>query len=98
VTRSYYWTGTKFSDLLVQVKRKTVVTINDENNGAAHGTTPACSIARNIAAALFSVSIHSFSGTESATIPAPVWIYASPFFTLTVRIAIANSRFRSNPI
>ena len=47
--------------------------------------------ARKIARPLFSVSCHSFSGTESATMPPPAWIYSVLSRMTAVRIAIAVS-------
>ena len=61
----------QLANLLVQVESETVITVHNQN---FHLHPPNCSIARTIAAALFSVSVHSFAGTESATIPAPTWI------------------------
>src|SRR5215203_4769764 len=54
-------------------------------------------IAVSIALALFSVSAHSSSGTESRTIPAPAWTFATPPATTQVRIVIARS-MRAPPV
>ena len=48
------------------------------------------STALSRARALFIVSSHSRSGTESATIPAPTWRYPFSPLTIIVRIAIAE--------
>src|SRR5260221_119721 len=49
------------------------------------------SAARNRARALFSVSCHSSSATESATMPAAACTYSTPSFTTPVRIEMAKS-------
>ncbi len=56
-------------------------------------SSPNCtfSAARRTARALASVSCHSFSGSESATMPAAACTYSMPFFTMPVRIAMATS-------
>src|SRR3989338_2265574 len=56
-------------------------------------SSPASTIsaARNTARALFCVSIHSLSGTESATMPAPACTYSVLSLTTAVRSAIARS-------
>ena len=54
-------------------------------------------IARSIASALFLVRPTHLL-TESATMPAPAWTEARFPRTTIVRIAIANSRFLSDPI
>jgi eukaryotic-like serine/threonine-protein kinase len=50
-----------------------------------------CSAARSTARALASVSFHSDSGTESATIPAAACTYSTLPLMMPVRIAIARS-------
>jgi hypothetical protein len=60
--------------------REKIYRISDLRSLAAQsrpGVGPICSAmatALNIARALFTVSSYSFSGTESATIPAPLWM------------------------
>ena len=49
-------------------------------------------IARMTACDLFSDSWCSISGTESATMPAPDWIYPLPFCVMRERIAMQESR------
>jgi hypothetical protein len=48
-------------------------------------------IARKRILALLRISSHSFSGSESATIPAPAWITASPSRITIVRIVMQKS-------
>src|SRR5919201_599108 len=67
-------------------------------NGASHVTSDAMAKAFAIARALFTVSSYSRCGSESATIPAPAWKYALPFFRTAERSAMQESRLPSNPI
>ena len=53
--------------------------------------------ASRMPAALSSVSCHSRSGTESATMPAPTWKCAAPASTTTVRMAMLNWLSPLNP-
>ena len=62
---------------------------------AASPVPAASSIARRSAAALCSVSSNSRSGTDPATIPAPVWTWAWPSRRTALRIVIAVSRLPS---
>ena len=48
-----------------------------------------------MAAIFLSVSINSFSGTESATIPAPACTLATPSSTRTLLMAMAKSELPS---
>ena len=95
---------------LDEVEREAVVVVDDQDHGwglasvaglagdsgrAASGTPAAISIARRSAAALCSVSSNSRSGTDPATMPAPVWTCAWPSFRTALRIVIAVSRLPS---
>src|SRR6185369_2885763 len=69
---------------------------NGAGCGASGAATRACAsltrpIAVSIARILLSVSAHSFSGTESITIPAAAWTFATPSAITHVRIVIARS-------
>jgi hypothetical protein len=48
-------------------------------------------MAVSIARILLSVSAHSIDGTESSTIPAAAWTFATPSAMTHVRIVIARS-------
>ena len=68
---------------LDEVEGEAVVVVDDQDHVVASagsrgvsGTPAACSMARRRAAALCSVSSNSDSGTEPATMPAPVWTWA----------------------
>ena len=50
-----------------------------------------------IARALLTVSSYSRCGSESATMPAPAWKYAFPFFSTAHRSAMQESKLPSNP-
>ena len=52
-------------------------------------------MARRMAAALCSVSSNSRSGTEPATMPAPVWMWAWPSLRTALRMVMAVSRLPS---
>src|SRR3954464_3540242 len=60
---------TQLAQILDQVVRKRIVVIDDDN----HSSNPpsARPMARTSARDLFTFSMYSFSGTESATIPPP---------------------------
>ena len=65
------------TDQLIKVIGKAVVVINQYDH-----RRPSCasSSAWTTARALFRHSINSFSGTLSATMPAPDWTHTRPFF------------------
>ena len=63
--------------------------------GSATRVVAACSMARRMAAALCSVSSNSRSGTEPATMPAPVWMCAMPSLSTAERMVMAVSRLPS---
>ena len=51
----------------------------------------AMATARKMARPLFMVSFHSRSGTESATMPAPAWMWSCRSLMTAVRMAMAVS-------
>src|SRR6184192_1257831 len=60
--------------------------------GGSHSSpSSTSSLARSSARAFASVSFHSSSGTESATMPAAAWTYSVWSLTMPVRIAMARS-------
>ena len=65
------------ADELKKVVGKTVVTVDEQDHGS---TSWASSRARITALALFRHSSYSVSGTESATMPAPLRTKTRPFF------------------
>src|SRR3990170_9100408 len=77
---------------LDEVEGKAVVVVDDEDHAAA---SAASWMARRIAAALCSVSSNSRSGTLPATMPAPVWRWATPSASTALRMVIAVSRLPS---
>src|SRR5215475_2827228 len=81
---------TQLAEVLHEVVGEGVVVINHQN----HSSNPRCArlIARINARDLFTVSMYSFSGTESATIPPPAWMYPLLLRTTNVRMAIQESR------
>src|SRR5262249_26211211 len=81
---------TQLSQILNKVVSEGVVVIDDQN----HSSNPRCArlIARINARDLFTVSMYSFSGTESATMPPPAWMYPLLPRTTNVRMAIQESR------
>src|SRR5262249_15238533 len=81
---------TQFSQILNKVVGEGVVVIDYQN----HSSNPRCArlIARINARDLFTVSMYSFSGTESATMPPPAWMYPLLPRTTSVRIAMHESR------
>src|SRR4030095_7741904 len=76
--------------ILHEVVGEGVVVIDNDN----HSSNPRCAscIALSSARDLFTVSMYSPSGTESATMPPPAWMYPLFPFTTSVRIAIHESR------
>src|SRR5690606_13084132 len=84
----------QLTDQLIEVIGKAVITVDDSH---PHGPPPLFPTAFTIARAFCTVSWNSRSGTESATIPAPVENSALPPFTRTVRMAMANSSRSLNP-
>src|SRR5882672_1294776 len=85
--------GSQFLQILHEVPGERIVVVDHEDHGASHVSRPFATIsaARNTALALACVSRHSFSGTESATIPAPAWTCMRPALIKAVRIAMARS-------
>src|SRR5258708_4589162 len=87
----------QFAEILDQVIGERIVVVDHQQ----HGLSPdqkslsrpscTCSAARSTARALFSVSCHSDSGTESATTPAAACTYKLPLWLRPVRIAMARS-------
>ena len=73
-------------DRLDEVERERVVVVYDE----CHASSFANLAASKIAFDLFTVSMYSFSGSESATIPAPARIVSVPRSKTIVRITIAK--------
>ena len=67
----------QLSDHLVKVIGKTVVVVDEQDH---RSTSSACFKALMTAAALLRHSSYSFSGTESATMPAPLRTNTFPFF------------------
>lgn len=61
---------TQFTKVLNQVIGEGIIVIDQKDH---RSPSPASSMALKTARALFRVSSYSFSGIESATIPAPVW-------------------------
>src|SRR5512140_835350 len=82
--------GAEFADILHEVPCERIVIVDDSDHGASSvsGGTPT---ARKRIFALFRISSHSRSGSESATIPAPAWIFASPPDITMVRLAMQKS-------
>src|SRR6266702_5522781 len=80
----------QLAKILHEVISKGIVVIDDDN----HISNPrwARLIARIRSRDLFTVSVYSFSGTESATIPPPAWIYPLLPRTTSVRMAMHESR------
>ena len=66
------------TDELVQVIGKAVIVIDQQDH--ASSASSACSMARTTAFALLMHSRYSLSGTESATMPAPLRTNTLPFF------------------
>src|SRR5262245_16192766 len=62
--------GVELAERLHEVEREGVVVVDDEDHANHSRASP---IARKRAAAFASASAYSFSGTESATMPAPAW-------------------------
>src|SRR5207244_1325683 len=81
---------TQLTKVLHEVVGERIVVINDQN----HNSNPrwARLIARIKARDLFTVSMYSFSGTESATMPPPAWTYPLLPRTTSVRMAMQESR------
>src|SRR4029078_9559834 len=103
--------STRCLEGLHQVEGEAVVVVYNQDHGwasissasraAAAGPAPsrppaAISRAGRRAAALCSVSSNSRSGTDPATIPAPVWTWAWPSLRTALRMVIAVSRMRSH--
>src|SRR6266851_8566491 len=99
------YVGAQLAQVLVQVVGKAVVVIDQQHARRAHATTSsftadgarpsmrsASATADNTALALLSVSWYSVGGSESATMPAPAWIWATPSLRTRVRIVMAVSR------
>src|SRR6185369_5547323 len=97
-------------ECLHEVEGEAVVVVDDEDHGwtsissasssaaaapDASLTPAAISMARRKAAALCSVSSNSRSGTDPATIPAPVWTCAWPSLSTALRMVMAVSRLPS---
>src|SRR5690606_33663467 len=101
--------GTQLLQVLHDVVGKAVVIVDHQH--PHHWAPPCCTpragrvsprramlTAVNTARPLFMVSFHSSRGTESATTPAPTWIYSRPSRITAVRIAIAVSISPLKPI
>src|SRR5438067_2451540 len=85
---------TQLAEVLDEVVRERIVVIDDENHSPLSSSNPFCAsvISRIRALDLFTVSMYSFSGIESATIPPPAWTYPLLPRTTRVRIAMHASR------
>src|SRR4030095_16398949 len=81
---------TQLAKVLHEVVGEGVVVIDHQN----HSSNPRCArlIARIKARDLLTVSMYSFSGTESATMPPPAWMYPLLPRTTRVRMAMQESR------
>src|SRR5690606_3983954 len=94
--------GAQFLQVLDDVVGKAVVIVDHQyaNHCPAPKRKPESAMltARNTARALFMVSFHSSSGTESATTPAPACTYKRWSLITAVRIAIAVSISPLKPI
>ena len=80
----------KDGDIIHQVPDERVMIVHEENR--PHAATPR---ALFMAAIFLSVSWYSFSGSESATIPAPACTVATPSLTRTLLMAMAKSELPS---
>src|SRR5262249_9104851 len=80
----------QLAKVLHEVVGEGVVVIDHQN----HSSNPRCArlIARIKARDLLTVSMYSFSGTESATMPPPAWMYPLLPRTTKVRMAMQESR------
>src|SRR5215470_10288808 len=80
----------KLAKVLDEVVGEGVVVVDHQN----HSSNPRCArlIARIKARDLLTVSMYSFSGTESATMPPPAWMYPLLPRTTSVRMAMQESR------
>ena len=81
--------GVEAADELIEIVGKAVIVIDQQNHRSA--SFCASSSAFTTALALLIHSKYSFSGTESATIPAPDRINTFPFFRKARRMAIQVS-------
>src|SRR5215510_15341213 len=96
VVAEHLWVSTQLRQVLHQVVCEGVVVV-DDRNPCVHVSDSACSTAANMAPAFSSVSSYSRAGWESATTPAPAWMWASPSAITIVRSVIAMSRLPPNP-
>src|SRR5947209_5011906 len=78
--------GAELAEVLHQVVGEAVVVVDHEKFHSNPSSTS--SLARSNARAFASVSFHSSSGTESATMPAAACTYSTWSLTMPVRIAI----------
>ena len=83
--------SSQLPDVLDEVVDEGVIVVDDEDLQLS--PPPAASRAFKSAAALCSVSYHSFSGSESATIPPPAWMVALSPSATRVLIVMAKSAF-----
>ena len=79
----------EFTEVLHQVVGEAVVVVDHQQHDQNPSSTS--SAARISARALCSVSLHSISGTESATTPAAACTYSVWSLTMPVRMAMATS-------
>src|SRR5262249_35311527 len=82
----------KLAQILYEVVCKRIVIIDNDNHIYNPNPRWARLIARIRARDLFTVSMYSFSGTESATMPPPAWTYPLLPRTTRVRMAMQESR------
>src|SRR5213082_2890085 len=79
----------QLAEVLHQVEGEAVVVVDHQQHDQNPSSTS--SAARSSARAFASVSFHSSSGTESATMPAAACTYKVWSLTMPVRIAMATS-------
>src|SRR6202008_3233624 len=82
----------QFTEILHDVVGEGVVVVDHQQHFQNSPSRPSCTCpaAPSTARALFSVSCHSISGIESATMPAAACTYSMPSLITPVRIAIAT--------
>src|SRR5687767_10679588 len=82
--------GAELAQVLGEVEGERIVVVDQEDHHRS--SRCASSRARKSACALLRVSSYSVAGTESATMPAPAWTWATPSRSTSVRMAMQQSR------
>src|SRR5271168_4557978 len=97
IVAMHFHGAAKLAQVLRQVISEGIVVIQQQNHLAllrplAGSAVCAASSARSSALVLFTDSVYSPSGVESATIPPPAWMCATPCLITMVRSAMQKSR------